>query len=843
MGLKGKTFRKDPQNLRRFRSEITELVGDETKRSDRHGYLQGKKVKGRKQKRKEMKQLKKARKLAFNQHQPMPTLETNAKKENAVDKNKKQKEIKDKLKQRKKRAKEKKKEEKQKIEEIRKKNMEQEIRHEEKMLKQLEKQLHLNKRKRKTLPQSFLSDGLDYILDAIDEDKLKEDFKGDMDSDLDNDQDVMENADLNWLKHKKKKARMQTEMNDEDGSTEEEFDEDEEEYSDEDEMSEDEFDSNEESKKVPEVTSSDITEIKSILKSSDKSTKPMKQKQGNHVKFPKSAALKQSDCQTSSKNNIVSFDGDSGSSQEIEVEMEKEEEDDEDNDDEDDDEDQEESRLKETPELKEDIYGRLRDAQGIVVQSSAVGSTYIPPGKRLAIAGGDEKHKLRLDRLRKQLKGLVNRVSQANMNHISSQIQEMYRTNSRAEMNETLAGIILDACVSVVITPERLAMELMMLLAILHGNVGTEVESVKYSRYYILVDIGFSLRKDDPAMLKQVIQDIQTKAKDVDTSDFEEKTRVRFMLDTLLAIKNNNMRKIPNYDPDHFEQLKKQTRVYLRGQGLGVGQLRISLEDLLQAGVKGRWWVVGSAWTGRDQQQQRTDEATKVTDTTDITKGSSSKILDLARKQRMNTDIRRNIFCTIMSSEDYLDAFERLLRLGLKHQQEREIIHVILDCCQQEKTFNPFYAYVLQKFCEYDRRFQMTFQFTMWDKFKEMSNLSERNRDNLARTIIHLLSTKAVSLSIFKVVEFGVLDKIMVRFMKQVLRGLLLEYPQDVTEACFMRIAPLNKLHMLHEGLKLFMQHFLLKKSSAENKDFTLLKERVSLADRALSSSQSKMLL
>lgn len=40
----------------------------------------------------------------------------------------------------------------------------------------------------------------------------------------------------------------------------------------------------------------------------------------------------------------------------------------------------------------------------------------------------------------------------------------------------------------------------------------------------------------------------------------------------------------------------------------------------------------------------------------------SSKILELARKQRMNTDVRRNIFCTVMTSEDFLDAFEKLLK-------------------------------------------------------------------------------------------------------------------------------------------------------------------------------------
>ena len=32
----------------------------------------------------------------------------------------------------------------------------------------------------------------------------------------------------------------------------------------------------------------------------------------------------------------------------------------------------------------------------------------------------------------------------------------------------------------------------------------------------------------------------------------------------------------------------------------------------------------------------------------------------------MNTDARRAAFCAVMGSEDCVDAFERLLRLGLK---------------------------------------------------------------------------------------------------------------------------------------------------------------------------------
>lgn len=36
--------------------------------------------------------------------------------------------------------------------------------------------------------------------------------------------------------------------------------------------------------------------------------------------------------------------------------------------------------------------------------------------------------------------------------------------------------------------------------------------------------------------------------------------------------------------------------------------------------------------------------------------------MELARKLRMNTDIRRSIFCVLMTSEDFMDAFEKLLK-------------------------------------------------------------------------------------------------------------------------------------------------------------------------------------
>ena len=69
----------------------------------------------------------------------------------------------------------------------------------------------------------------------------------------------------------------------------------------------------------------------------------------------------------------------------------------------------------------------------------------------------------------------VYRTSESNIQPISSQIENLYLTNSRADVTETLISLVFESCVTPVLTPERLAMELMMLVAILHGNVGSEV--------------------------------------------------------------------------------------------------------------------------------------------------------------------------------------------------------------------------------------------------------------------------------------------------------------------------------------------------------------------------------
>lgn len=127
----------------------------------------------------------------------------------------------------------------------------------------------------------------------------------------------------------------------------------------------------------------------------------------------------------------------------------------------------------------------------------------------------------------------------------------------------------------------------------------------------------------------------------------KKSARLKYMLDVLLAIKNNNVNKIPQYDPSLAEHLRKILKTLLVN-GKYVTTLNITLDDLLNVNQRGKWWVVGSAWTGS---MKHIGGATKSNSTKKDTEKFSQQLLELARKQRMNTDERRNVFCVLMSAE------------------------------------------------------------------------------------------------------------------------------------------------------------------------------------------------
>lgn len=76
--------------------------------------------------------------------------------------------------------------------------------------------------------------------------------------------------------------------------------------------------------------------------------------------------------------------------------------------------------------------------------------------------------------------------------------------------------------------------------------------------------------------------------------------------------------------------------------------LRVSLADLLSADIKGKWWLVGAAWAGNPLVDHA--KAAAQAPKTISLEVEEDDLMKLARKQGMNTDVRRRVFVVVMSS-------------------------------------------------------------------------------------------------------------------------------------------------------------------------------------------------
>ena len=273
----------------------------------------------------------------------------------------------------------------------------------------------------------------------------------------------------------------------------------------------------------------------------------------------------------------------------------------------------------------------------------------------------------------------------------------------------------------------------------------------------LLSHCGRSLRSDDPLALKEIVLLVQKKNSEI--RDQESSSRAEYMVAAITHLKNNKRGK---QDTVYGEKTSKLRKILGQikstaaksntAKAASEATLRISLEDILSAETKGRWWKVGASWIGNqyrfnsDSQHNANDS-----DNESPSKPSSSHseqdeaLLKLATKLRMNTDRKRAIFCIIMGSEDCEDAFEKLCRGSmLQNKSERDACRVLLECCLNEKVYNKFYGHLAARMCEFQPQCKFSMQLAFWDIFKQFDSMDARKAANLAKFLFHLTVTHEI---------------------------------------------------------------------------------------------------
>ncbi|OBT93311.1 suppressor of glycerol defect [Pseudogymnoascus verrucosus] len=556
------------------------------------------------------------------------------------------------------------------------------------------------------------------------------------------------------------------------------------------------------------------------------------------------------------------------------------------------DEPEEPKRVRENPYLPPTAPGAVASAK------------YMPPSLRKQSASESED----LARLRRQIQGLVNKLTEANLISILGEVETIYRNNARQHVSSTLVDILLVS----VCEPAALSNTHIILLAgfisavykVIGADFGTQVIQQIVERFdkfysniagvgdtketsnlitlvselynfqvigstlvfdYIRMFLGtFSelntelllkmirtsgpqLRQNDPSSLKDIVIMLRPA---VEKAGGEENMSVRtkFMIETINDLKNNKMKTgaaASAVISEHTIRMKK-TLGTLNSRSLKSSEpLRIGLDDIRQSDSKGKWWLVGASWTGNEAANrdgvpsQPTSQAREVDVADDIAMDTRTTDLgQLAREQRMNTDVRRAIFIAIMSASDFQDAYMRLNKLKLKKSQELEIPKVLIHCSGAEASYNPFYTLIAKKLCG-DRKLKMAFQFSLWDLFKKMGEgdneddvpdeddedaLSTRQIVNLAKMFGALIVDGGLTISILKNLNLTYLQPKTQTFVEVLFISMFLhpqKQPAKVGDktAIATLIGRVQDTPSMMTGLQYFIQKVVKKTDIAGGKD------------------------
>ena len=277
------------------------------------------------------------------------------------------------------------------------------------------------------------------------------------------------------------------------------------------------------------------------------------------------------------------------------------------------------------------------------------------------------------------------------------------------------------------------------------------------------------MRQDDPSSLKDIVQLIQSQV--TKTGHAKLSVRAKFMIETIESLKNNRLKTgvvASSIVSEHTNRMKKILGTLKQTSGKASDPLQVSLDHVQNSDKRGKWWIVGASYHGKDATSPKITTSdprpSNDDDRDDIAVSSIGNLVRLAREQRMNTDVRRSIFITLLSSSDYNNATQRVLKLRLNKTQKAEVPKVIVHCVGAEKAYNPYYSLTSSQLCS-DRSIRMAFHFCLRDFLRRLdpededfeddnkAQLSLRAMVNVAKTYSKLIADGRQSIVTLKVSE------------------------------------------------------------------------------------------
>ncbi|KAI6170508.1 Nucleolar MIF4G domain-containing protein 1 [Aphelenchoides bicaudatus] len=528
----------------------------------------------------------------------------------------------------------------------------------------------------------------------------------------------------------------------------------------------------------------------------------------------------------------------------------------------------------------EDIYGRKIDAKtGEVVEGVDASKAQ----KKLdQLNEESDLSEEKRQALTKSIRSIFNRLNQSTLVASVKNLEQLIASNSRNDVKQVFHEIFSKSIATEMALTDRLVIEFSGYLLLVHqlisaeisayfvekftlayldmlANEGQERNSLRNStlllaqiynfkviRAAFLIEImdkllsiespisltmlteiltyaGVTLKKRDGKTLNDFILRLQDQLENMSPKKLED-DRISFLVEDLKTTKNAKLAKFTNkFDSSFLEHYQKVIKGLTKQAEKKENELGFSVDDILHVAERGRWWVIGSVFARNSIHDGKSNAANN-----ENASKFDESLLKLAAKLQMSTELRREIFCTIMSATSINDAFETLLKLGKGDHQGRELIYILVVCSLHEREYNPFYANLIERFCEYKRNFQLTAQYAIWDRLKQVDALKKHQRRNLAILIADLIWLDALQLTVLKVINFGMLDEATTLLLKHTMFRLLVKTNEKSLSQLFGRVTrDSSKNELLTHGLQLFFEVSLKDDDFADAEEFPIFKKRL----------------
>jgi hypothetical protein len=133
--------------------------------------------------------------------------------------------------------------------------------------------------------------------------------------------------------------------------------------------------------------------------------------------------------------------------------------------------------------------------------------------------------------------------------------------------------------------------------------------------------------------------------------------------------------------------------------------------------IRGRWWKIGASW--KDKNMIHNNDNNIITSSSSSLKDHQLKDNNKhaqtpLQKIYFNTQLRKSIFQTIITSTDIDTGLSNVITLQTHHKKTnkqvfiKEVVYVALQSCSMEmydndkddSSYDPFYVYLITRICQ-----------------------------------------------------------------------------------------------------------------------------------------------